>query len=498
MRHLIVGFGVALAAAHLTACSAFDTDAQRAYDENARWKVAATYTTGDVRIVSERTHPKLKQSVVCAEPSPDVAKALSTVMSANAQATFVHGSGGVGASGGSAEAAAELAGRSTALLGLRDGLFRACEAYANGALGQAEYALIVSRYSQLMTTLFLGQDITGAAGAEGKALATSQALQALGASSATSASPTASSKGGGTTTTTTTKTALKTSSKPKKTYASDAAAAPRAVGLIPAALRTVADDERGTGDARLFLAATQGPQDQGNGAQAQNATQPTTGQSQDNSGSANSAAGQPKAASGADVSTAAALSLVRMNEDYMRLGLIDVIFVGCINEYDTTRVTPPSDPGNAFLRPICTRISSALADNDTTKLGALYDFLANIAKNQGDPVKPEAAATQLPAATTTPAPLSPQTSSTKGDPLVYAVQKALQGQTCAGCARLKADGVGGPATQAAVRAYQKSNHLTVNGDPKDVDLLHSLHVTIPSQDAAAVTKGQTPRGGGAV
>ena len=57
-----------------------------------------------------------------------------------------------------------LAGRSTALLGLRDGLYRACEAYANGALGADAYALILSRYGQLMTTLFLGQDITGAAG----------------------------------------------------------------------------------------------------------------------------------------------------------------------------------------------------------------------------------------------------------------------------------------------------------------------------------------------
>jgi hypothetical protein len=56
-----------------------------------------------------------------------------------------------------------LAGRSTALLGLRDGLYRACEAYANGALGADAYALVLSRYGQLMTTLFLGQDVTGAA-----------------------------------------------------------------------------------------------------------------------------------------------------------------------------------------------------------------------------------------------------------------------------------------------------------------------------------------------
>jgi hypothetical protein len=71
-----------------------------------------------------------------------------------------------GAGGASAEAALALAGRSTALLGLRDGLFRACEAYANGVIGADAYALVLSRYGQLMTTLFLGQDITGAAGTE--------------------------------------------------------------------------------------------------------------------------------------------------------------------------------------------------------------------------------------------------------------------------------------------------------------------------------------------
>jgi len=69
-----------------------------------------------------------------------------------------------GAGGASAEAVLALAGRSTALLGLRDGLYRACEAYANGAIGADAYALVLSRYGQLMTTLFLGQDVTGAAG----------------------------------------------------------------------------------------------------------------------------------------------------------------------------------------------------------------------------------------------------------------------------------------------------------------------------------------------
>src|SRR5262249_19131837 len=56
----------------------------------------------------------------------------------------------------------ELGGRSTALLALRDGLFRTCEAYANGSIGSAAYALVLSRYGQLMTTLFLAEDLRAA------------------------------------------------------------------------------------------------------------------------------------------------------------------------------------------------------------------------------------------------------------------------------------------------------------------------------------------------
>jgi hypothetical protein len=87
-----------------------------------------------------------------------------------------------------------LAGRSTALLGLRDGLYRACEAYANGALGADAYALILSRYGQLMTTLFLGQDVTGAAGTEARATASSPPVTVtvsgdMGGSSSVSAGP---------------------------------------------------------------------------------------------------------------------------------------------------------------------------------------------------------------------------------------------------------------------------------------------------------------------
>ena len=122
---------------------------------------SALYTSADVRVVTERPHPTLYgHTVICTEPSPDVAKALSTAFQ-------LSGKGASGPEGAlnvaSAEAAAELAGRTTALLGLRDGLYKTCEAYANGAIGDLAYLLVLNRYGQLMATLFLGQDIQASA-----------------------------------------------------------------------------------------------------------------------------------------------------------------------------------------------------------------------------------------------------------------------------------------------------------------------------------------------
>ncbi|MBV9859983.1 MAG: hypothetical protein JO038_07765 [Alphaproteobacteria bacterium] len=155
---------LALLALPLAACGVFENDAARAVDQNIWWTTPAAFTTPDVRVITQREHPVTHRQIVCAEPGADVAKAISTAFQGQ-------GSGGngaenvsVGLGGSSAEAVAELAGRSTALLGLRDGLYRACEAYGNGVIGDDAYALIMSRYGQLMTTLFLGQDAAGSVG----------------------------------------------------------------------------------------------------------------------------------------------------------------------------------------------------------------------------------------------------------------------------------------------------------------------------------------------
>lgn len=127
--------------------------------------VSTMLTEADTRLISLRPNPKGadKPKILCAEPSPDVAKALSLAMRAESKVATPGGTSvGVGAGYASSEALMTLAGRTTTVVALRDGLYRACEAYANGIIGRSAYAMILSQYGDLLVTLTLGEAAAGA------------------------------------------------------------------------------------------------------------------------------------------------------------------------------------------------------------------------------------------------------------------------------------------------------------------------------------------------
>jgi hypothetical protein len=132
----------------------------------------AVATRGDLRVITERADPHPlagmgRHDVVCAEPSPDVALALSTTLSLEASGKTAAVDATGKASGSVSEAVLALAGRTTAVVALRDSLFRACEAYANGVIGRDGYGLILSQYGDLLVTLMLGEDAAQSARAGG-------------------------------------------------------------------------------------------------------------------------------------------------------------------------------------------------------------------------------------------------------------------------------------------------------------------------------------------
>lgn len=103
--------------------------------------------------------------ITCAEPSPDVVQAISETLSASLKVAVQNkGEGAVAFSRSAAASVAQLGERLATIQLLRDGMYRACEAYANGAVSSASYAVILSGYDDSMVTLVMGEWAVGAFG----------------------------------------------------------------------------------------------------------------------------------------------------------------------------------------------------------------------------------------------------------------------------------------------------------------------------------------------
>lgn len=101
------------------------------------------------------------QRIVCAEPSPDVA---TTVANSFSGGFSLFGRGSASFSKSSAEGLIQLAERTVTVQLLRDQMYRACEAYANGAITGTTYSLITSKNNKTMVSLMLGEIAGGGVG----------------------------------------------------------------------------------------------------------------------------------------------------------------------------------------------------------------------------------------------------------------------------------------------------------------------------------------------
>ncbi len=152
----------ACAAVLLAGCARSQTEPQHV---NAQiGTTSALLTSADLRIITDRTPPipggSPGRRAVCTEPSPDVDKALSTALTLSASANVSSTASGQGSlNSQTVEQAMELAGRVPGVIALRDGTYRLCEAWANGAIGDSAYALALGRYGELLVTLMLGEDM---------------------------------------------------------------------------------------------------------------------------------------------------------------------------------------------------------------------------------------------------------------------------------------------------------------------------------------------------
>jgi len=153
----------------LTGCASFDMAGRRA--GHAHFLA----TTAESRVIMTMPNRSTVAGVVdapqviCAEPSPDVAKALAssaslaTSIDAAMKKLDVQGdaAGSLAASFSRADALAQLTNRLATIQLLRDALYRACEAYANGALTDTGYSVLLSRYDDTMISMLLAELAAG-------------------------------------------------------------------------------------------------------------------------------------------------------------------------------------------------------------------------------------------------------------------------------------------------------------------------------------------------
>jgi hypothetical protein len=146
----------------------------------------AVATSADVRLVLTKpvdpagnTDYVSPKTITCAEPSPDMARIVSQALGESSsfslkgkmpsQPTAAQLNATMALSKSHAEAIAQMTERLATIQLLRDGLYRACEAYSNGAISATTYAVILSRFDKMMVTMLFGEL---AAGNFGRPLAT--------------------------------------------------------------------------------------------------------------------------------------------------------------------------------------------------------------------------------------------------------------------------------------------------------------------------------------
>lgn len=104
-------------------------------------------------------------AIICTEPSPDAVSAISSALAgAGSFSIFGGNSDGSGSLGRAVSESVGKLGRAGTVQLLRDGLYRGCEAYMNGAMSREEYASLTRRYADLTVALMAIEQIGGVQG----------------------------------------------------------------------------------------------------------------------------------------------------------------------------------------------------------------------------------------------------------------------------------------------------------------------------------------------
>ncbi|HUC62339.1 MAG TPA: hypothetical protein VMF53_10315 [Alphaproteobacteria bacterium] len=324
----------------------------------------------DVRIVFDRKKPTMDSSghstverIICTEPSPDIAKALSTALALTGSATTPTGlSASAGLNYSSAEAITALAGRTEAVVALRDGLFKACEAYANGVIPDLAYALILSQYGDLLVTLMLGE-------------AAGNAAQKSGASTTGGSQP-AGGQGGGSGTGTPAAVSVSVNGAPATTTQQKASPSPASDTKIEGYIADLMKKEEALEKLQNAPAATAPSADSLNAAQtALNTATSNLAQALTPSPAGSSAQNQNQnQASGGGEPVAAIYQTYMQNAPFE---MIHALFAACILRGETGTDGKALYTSNAVLNTSCPMLVNTLPVFAAKYIGAALDQTGN-------------------------------------------------------------------------------------------------------------------------
>jgi len=108
---------------------------------------------------------KRSKRMICAEPSPDVTQAFSEAIKIARKISADQNPGGsVQFAHNFASSISQLGERLAVIQLFRDRMYRACEAYANGAINEVSYTLMMARNDKTMATLLSAEMAAGAFG----------------------------------------------------------------------------------------------------------------------------------------------------------------------------------------------------------------------------------------------------------------------------------------------------------------------------------------------
>jgi hypothetical protein len=108
-----------------------------------------------------------KAGTFCAEASPDALAAYAAALGVGVSAPK---SGSASLSGSGQSSAASIGLRTQSITLMRDALYRMCESYANGAIGEAQVVTLLNRSQDLTAVILAVEQLTGAVAANQAAL----------------------------------------------------------------------------------------------------------------------------------------------------------------------------------------------------------------------------------------------------------------------------------------------------------------------------------------